>query len=425
MAIITDTYVRNVKAEEKPREVRVLGMFLLNDDTEDGFLAEHSEAVRKLQAGMDQMKDHLLGIAKNVKKTADSMGDAARSLEHVAGDAKRQVELIVELSESSDARKRLAQHGLRYDSRQFTFKIMDGDLEAQKLFYEAGMQPDSHDSQGGMPIFAAILGNAPNWRESLLLAIREGGFDANKIHQIFIGPTLDPGKNEEQLTEWLEGDSELFAFFQPDLMDGRENLDVGSLVALTEIIPSPATLDLVKTTGLDLKKGVELREKLAKQYEDYANELADSLNRLWLCEKAYGEISNPQARRDEVYIIGQPFRTQERYDPSHEAFAKSIKEAVAAPLDIGISSKGTPAFCPAEYLIDGFLEFRMGLFPYNNGYYVNDPTALLNNIRSFREKTGNLDFAGFRKRLSEYRAGTSELLKASGQASQDNKTNGK
>lgn len=395
----------------------LLGMFLLNDDTEDGFLAEKSAAVRKLQESLGVINTHLDNIGRNAEIASKNTRDSSRNLSRAARESRNQAELLRELSESSDARKRLAQQGLRFDSRHFAFAIQDGDLESQKLFYEAGMRPDAHDSQGGMPIFAAIINEAPAWRDSLRLAINEGGFDANKPRRVSLGTSLDPGIYEARLTRRLGGSSDLLAFFQPDLPEGGRDLDAGCFIALSEISPTPETLRLIEDTGLDLKKGAALRERLADQYESYVNELANDLSRLWICETSRQEIANPRPWKKDEYITVNGklvYAQREVYDPEFEAFAKSIKKAISEPLELGAAVRKTAGWCPQEFFIDGFLYFRKGFMTRNFG--ADSDVNLgegLRNIQLFRKKIEELDISGFKKRLAEYRAGTKALLNAS------------
>lgn len=401
------------------------GMYLLNEGTEDGLLAEKSEAVRKLQDSLGLMNASLDNIERNLNKASGHAGESARNLEHAATDSRHAVELLRELHESSDARKRLAQQGLRFDSRHFAFTLMDGELEAQKLFYEAGMTPEIRDSQGGMPIFSAILNDSPNWRKSLVLAIREGNFNPNKPQRVLLDHSLDPGIYERRLTKWLGGDSGLFAFFQPGLPEGAQNLDAGSFIALSEPIPSSETLKLIEDMGLDMKNGAALREKLAEQYENYAHELANELNRFWICEAPRARNAIPQqinAYRQAAALYGlksAKFRA-EAYDVSQGNFAKSISKEIEEPLETGIAFQKQVGWCPLEYLVDGFLEYRTGFWK-RDGWGDEDiePGLLLKKIQRFREKTAKLDIPGFRKRLAEYRSGTSELLKASKKSKQE------
>lgn len=271
----------------------LLTMFLLNDDTEDGFLAEHSETVRSLQKDLglinerlEEIAEHTRQTAQNTKEIAEQSKATAKSVRETAGNTaeiaetsketaehakatadntgrlveqgEKTTELLERIVNPEDARKKLSQIGVPYTISGFRSKVMEGDLETLKLFYEAGWDPLTPNAgfPGISPIFLALAQQTPNYLGVLAQAIEEGKYEPNKKIKVDLMSTF--GREIMGLFEWLNAPNVLIYQGQNRVV----NANLGYLIAVLIRMPDKDVLSFVNAFHLDMKDGISFRNSI-------------------------------------------------------------------------------------------------------------------------------------------------------------------
>lgn len=338
------------------------GVYLLNRDEPDGFLAEHAEIFKALQDDLGIATKHLAKIDKSMDEIAKNTEEGARQSRALAEEQKKAVSLLKEIANPEDARKALVSFGFRVNADDYAMKLNEGDTDMVALFYRAGLKPAVLNRNGGSPLFDAIMLHTPNIYAIIDSALEAGQLDRSQT----IIPALDgleKRKYFDSLNEWLGGaNSQLFNAMETAKAADLKNIDLGASLALAEFSPSSAALDFMARNRLDMRRGIKIREEIADSYTQYINDWqkwTDELKRL-----DSGLASSLAAMRDRKSLPDKAKQAEMLNDaanrrlhftnhlhPSFEKFATTpfeyVDEAISACLDRSLRR------CNA--LIDGML----------------------------------------------------------------------
>lgn len=307
-------------------------MYTLNANEPGGFLAQHSEAIRLLQHDLGVANRHLAKIAqhtenleKHAKKSADNTSELVRQGE-------KRIELLREFVEPEDARKQLAMVGIPYTVDGYRSKILEGDLDSLRLFYEAGWDANiKYGKEGGetFPLFYAIITSTPNYCEILGLAIEVGNFEPNKIikkYQIF-----DSYLNDAiNLRSWLckDGDRLFDNIFEYGRVNGTvssfEGVDAntGWIIAALHPVPEENLLNFVKKYNIDMESGLKFRKTIANGYEKKMQQLKSSMPDLPKIKATLygGNNLTDHQRRELIELSSAIEHFKEWYTPEKERY---------------------------------------------------------------------------------------------------------
>lgn len=246
--------------------------YTLNSDDRDGYLAENVPFIASLQKKWHVVETHLVHISENTRKTAEhaqAIEEHAKATEEHAG---KSAELLEKMVNPQDARKQLAQLGLKYDVTTYGEAVRTGDQDIIKLFFDAGMEPTPRTEDGSCSLLDAIINGAPNWEKTLKLVL-----DTFKVNPNTTGSYAVFGKNKphfEALNNWFLANLELPEFLNINLVQSKLGnmsieIDFGLLIALSEIRLEKNSIDTIKELSLNLEKGINARDEIADRYEDF------------------------------------------------------------------------------------------------------------------------------------------------------------
>lgn len=257
-----------------------IAMYALNHGDPDGFLADHSSAVRKLQANMHMVNAHLASISESSEKGSAATHSAALALEEGVDNVSDVNRLLGEIANPGDARRVLALRGRRLDSNSFANSVYEGDLTDVGLFFKAGMKAGIVTARGERPVYRAVLENMPYSREVTELAISSGRLSPGEKAE----PVELPGYMEallRQFGQWLDNDTGFFDYFVPEkLVQELQKVNLGDCVVLGEFMPGKESLNLIYDNKLDIASGIRLREEIVKAYERYLEETENKFGQL-------------------------------------------------------------------------------------------------------------------------------------------------
>lgn len=259
------------------------GMYILNNDDQDGFLAEHVEFFKALQDDLGIAKAHLVNIDEEMKKMSQDMEKGAKHAQDLAEEQKKSVALLKEIANPEDARKALVSYGFRVNADDYAMKLNEGDTEMVSLFYKAGLKPAVLNRNGHSPLFDAIMLHTPNIYPIMDSALDAGYLEATQKILPEMG-NLEKRKYFDSFNEWLGGQkSGLFRAMETAKIADLKNIDLGGSLVLAEFSPSSATIDFIARHKLDMSQGIKIREAIAESYAKYINDQqkwAEELQRL-------------------------------------------------------------------------------------------------------------------------------------------------
>ena len=267
----------------------LMTMFFLNDDSNNGFLAEHSETVRVLQRELgilNKIEENTRQTAKsakeivkytkesaeNTRKMVDRSRDAVEHAKTIAGNTEKLVEqgekttkLLTEIVSPADARKKLAQLAIPYTIDGYSSKVMEGDLPILRLFYQAGWDPLTTGSMFMVsPLFQAVAQQSHNYLDVLAQAIEFGNFDPNI--RIKYNSHMKYFLMGCELCEWLTGpgNAKLFTLQNTihDLIQRYTSVNLGTLIAILVPSPSKEVCLFIQTFKLDMETGISFRNSI-------------------------------------------------------------------------------------------------------------------------------------------------------------------
>lgn len=252
----------------------LLVTYTLNSDDPDGYLAENVPFIASLQKKWHMVEKHLVDISENTRKTAEhaeAIEEHAKATEEHAG---KSAELLEKMVNPLDARKQLAQLGLKYDVETYGQAVLTGDQEIIKLFFDAGMKPLPQTPDGSCALFTAILTGAPNWTETLNLVLSTFHLKPNDLvaNYELVGQNK---RHFELINNWFLNDLSLPKVVYQDVI--QQNLGsrvfgtrLSDLIALSAIDAFNAvSLNVIKDLSLNMEEGIGARNTIARLYEEY------------------------------------------------------------------------------------------------------------------------------------------------------------
>lgn len=246
--------------------------YTLNSDDRDGFLAENVPFIASLQKKWHMVETHLVHISENTRKTAEhaqAIEEHAKATEEHAG---KSAELLEKMVNPLDARKQLAQLGLKYDVETYGEAVRTGDQEVIKLFFDAGMRPTPNTGDGSCAFFNAIVTRAPNWEKTLKLVV-----DTFKVNPNNVVPYSVFAKNKphfDLINNWFTGNLHLPAALNNNVIQSRlgninVDTDLGLLIAVSDIEVDKKGMDVIRGLRLNLDKGIQARNAVALIYQEH------------------------------------------------------------------------------------------------------------------------------------------------------------
>lgn len=250
----------------------LLCTYTLNSDDPDGYLAENVPFIATLQRKLHVVEKHLADISENTRKTAEhteAIKEHAKATEEYTG---KSAEMLEKMVNPLDARKQLAQLGLKYDVETYGEAIRTGDQEVIKLFFDSGMRPTPNTEDGSCALFNAVLIGAPNWEKTLKLVLDTFKVNPNNIASY---PVYSKNKSHfEFINNWFLSNLYLPANLNNNIIQARlskiiPQVDLGLLIALSDIELDQKKLNTIKELSLNLDNGIKARDDIALIYKEH------------------------------------------------------------------------------------------------------------------------------------------------------------